>query len=30
MTVAMLLVNTVLAWCDRHGLDSAELAELRR
>jgi methylenetetrahydrofolate dehydrogenase (NADP+)/methenyltetrahydrofolate cyclohydrolase len=29
MTVAMLLVNTVLAWCDRHGLESAELADLR-
>jgi methylenetetrahydrofolate dehydrogenase (NADP+) / methenyltetrahydrofolate cyclohydrolase len=21
MTVAMLLVNTVVAWCDRHGLE---------
>jgi methylenetetrahydrofolate dehydrogenase (NADP+)/methenyltetrahydrofolate cyclohydrolase len=29
MTVAMLLVNTVLAWCDRHGLDTAVLADLR-
>ena len=28
MTVAMLLVNTVLAWCERHGLDTAELADL--
>jgi methylenetetrahydrofolate dehydrogenase (NADP+)/methenyltetrahydrofolate cyclohydrolase len=29
MTVAMLLVNTVLAWCDRHGLDASDLADLR-
>jgi len=29
MTVAMLLVNTVLAWCERHGIDTAELADLR-
>jgi hypothetical protein len=29
MTVAMLLLNTVLAWCHRHGLDSTELADLR-
>ncbi|AFY27513.1 bifunctional methylenetetrahydrofolate dehydrogenase/methenyltetrahydrofolate cyclohydrolase FolD [Cyanobium gracile] len=29
MTVAMLLVNTVLAWCERHGLDTSELADLR-
>lgn len=29
MTVAMLLVNTVLAWCERHGLDTSALADLR-
>lgn len=29
MTVAMLLVNTVLAWCERHGLDTGDLADLR-
>jgi methylenetetrahydrofolate dehydrogenase (NADP+)/methenyltetrahydrofolate cyclohydrolase len=29
MTVAMLLVNTVLAWCERHGLDTTDLADLR-
>jgi methylenetetrahydrofolate dehydrogenase (NADP+)/methenyltetrahydrofolate cyclohydrolase len=29
MTVAMLLVNTVHAWCDRHGLDTLDLADLR-
>ncbi len=29
MTVAMLLVNTVLAWCERHGIDSSDLADLR-
>ena len=28
MTVAMLLVNTVVAWCRRHGLDAAPLADL--
>ncbi|WP_216902659.1 bifunctional methylenetetrahydrofolate dehydrogenase/methenyltetrahydrofolate cyclohydrolase FolD [Synechococcus sp. CCY 9618] len=28
MTVAMLLVNTVVAWCHRHGLATAELADL--
>ena len=28
MTVAMLLVNTVLAWCRRHGCDDAALADL--
>jgi methylenetetrahydrofolate dehydrogenase (NADP+)/methenyltetrahydrofolate cyclohydrolase len=28
MTVAMLLVNTVAAWCRRHGLDAAPLADL--
>jgi methylenetetrahydrofolate dehydrogenase (NADP+)/methenyltetrahydrofolate cyclohydrolase len=28
MTVAMLLVNTVLAWCRRHGCDAAALADL--
>lgn len=28
MTVAMLLVNTVLAWCRRHGLDSTALDDL--
>ena len=29
MTVAMLLVNTVLAWCRRHGCDAAALADLK-
>ncbi|MBD2717357.1 MULTISPECIES: bifunctional methylenetetrahydrofolate dehydrogenase/methenyltetrahydrofolate cyclohydrolase FolD [unclassified Synechococcus] len=29
MTVAMLLVNTVLAWCERHGIDTTDLADLR-
>ncbi len=29
MTVTMLLVNTVLAWCDRHGLDASPLSDLR-
>ncbi|KAF0654093.1 bifunctional 5,10-methylene-tetrahydrofolate dehydrogenase/ 5,10-methylene-tetrahydrofolate cyclohydrolase [Cyanobium sp. Copco_Reservoir_LC18] len=29
MTVAMLLVNTVLAWCERHGLDTGALSDLR-
>ncbi|MEB3256649.1 MAG: bifunctional methylenetetrahydrofolate dehydrogenase/methenyltetrahydrofolate cyclohydrolase FolD [Synechococcaceae cyanobacterium] len=28
MTVAMLLVNTVVAWCRRHGVDPAPLADL--
>jgi methylenetetrahydrofolate dehydrogenase (NADP+)/methenyltetrahydrofolate cyclohydrolase len=28
MTVAMLLVNTVVAWCRRHGLDASPLADL--
>ncbi len=28
MTVAMLLVNTVLAWCRRHGVDGAPLEDL--
>jgi len=28
MTVTMLLVNTVVAWCRRHGLDSGPLADL--
>jgi methylenetetrahydrofolate dehydrogenase (NADP+)/methenyltetrahydrofolate cyclohydrolase len=28
MTVALLLVNTVVAWCRRHGLDTAPLADL--
>jgi len=28
MTVTMLLVNTVVAWCRRHGLDAAPLADL--
>jgi methylenetetrahydrofolate dehydrogenase (NADP+)/methenyltetrahydrofolate cyclohydrolase len=28
MTVAMLLVNTVVAWCLRHGVDPAPLADL--
>ena len=28
MTVAMLLVNTVVAWCQRHGLDASPLADL--
>jgi methylenetetrahydrofolate dehydrogenase (NADP+)/methenyltetrahydrofolate cyclohydrolase len=28
MTVAMLLVNTVLAWCQRHGVDPSPLADL--
>jgi methylenetetrahydrofolate dehydrogenase (NADP+)/methenyltetrahydrofolate cyclohydrolase len=28
MTVAMLLVNTVVAWCHRHGLATAALADL--
>ncbi len=28
MTVAMLLVNTVVAWCHRHGLTTTDLADL--
>jgi methylenetetrahydrofolate dehydrogenase (NADP+)/methenyltetrahydrofolate cyclohydrolase len=28
MTVTMLLVNTVTAWCRRHGLDASDLADL--
>jgi methylenetetrahydrofolate dehydrogenase (NADP+)/methenyltetrahydrofolate cyclohydrolase len=28
MTVTMLLVNTVMAWCRRHGLDATPLADL--
>jgi methylenetetrahydrofolate dehydrogenase (NADP+)/methenyltetrahydrofolate cyclohydrolase len=28
MTVAMLLVNTVVAWCHRHGVDASPLADL--
>jgi methylenetetrahydrofolate dehydrogenase (NADP+)/methenyltetrahydrofolate cyclohydrolase len=28
MTVAMLLVNTVVAWCRRHGADASPLADL--
>ena len=28
MTVAMLLVNTVVAWCRRHGADPSPLADL--
>jgi len=28
MTVTMLLVNTVVAWCRRHGLDASPLADL--
>jgi methylenetetrahydrofolate dehydrogenase (NADP+)/methenyltetrahydrofolate cyclohydrolase len=28
MTVTMLLVNTVVAWCRRHGLDATPLADL--
>ena len=28
MTVSMLLVNTVVAWCRRHGLDASALADL--
>lgn len=28
MTVAMLLVNTVLAWCHRHGVDGSSLEDL--
>jgi methylenetetrahydrofolate dehydrogenase (NADP+)/methenyltetrahydrofolate cyclohydrolase len=28
MTVAMLLVNTVVAWCHRHGLATTDLADL--
>ena len=28
MTVAMLLVNTVLAWCHRHGVEGAALEDL--
>ncbi|MFM7360638.1 MAG: bifunctional methylenetetrahydrofolate dehydrogenase/methenyltetrahydrofolate cyclohydrolase FolD [Cyanobium sp.] len=28
MTVAMLLVNTVVAWCRRHGADATPLADL--
>jgi methylenetetrahydrofolate dehydrogenase (NADP+)/methenyltetrahydrofolate cyclohydrolase len=28
MTVTMLLVNTVMAWCRRHGLDATSLADL--
>jgi methylenetetrahydrofolate dehydrogenase (NADP+)/methenyltetrahydrofolate cyclohydrolase len=28
MTVSMLLVNTVVAWCRRHGLDASPLADL--
>jgi methylenetetrahydrofolate dehydrogenase (NADP+)/methenyltetrahydrofolate cyclohydrolase len=30
MTVAMLLVNTVVAWCHRHGLETAALADLQQ
>lgn len=29
MTVTMLLLNTVTAWCRRHGLDSSPLADLQ-
>ncbi|MEB3182992.1 MAG: bifunctional methylenetetrahydrofolate dehydrogenase/methenyltetrahydrofolate cyclohydrolase FolD [Cyanobacteriota bacterium] len=29
MTVAMLLVNTVTAWCRRHGVDASTLADLQ-
>jgi len=29
MTVAMLLVNTVLAWCRRHGIEASPLADLQ-
>jgi len=29
MTVAMLLVNTVTAWCRRHGLDASTLGDLQ-
>jgi len=28
MTVAMLLVNSVVAWCHRHGVDASPLADL--
>ena len=28
MTVAMLQVNTVVAWCRRHGADASPLADL--
>ena len=28
MPVAMLLVNTVVAWCHRHGIDPSPLADL--
>jgi hypothetical protein len=28
MTVSMLLVNTVVAWCRRHDLDASALADL--
>jgi methylenetetrahydrofolate dehydrogenase (NADP+)/methenyltetrahydrofolate cyclohydrolase len=28
MTVTMLLVNTVVAWCRRHGVDGAPLEDL--
>jgi methylenetetrahydrofolate dehydrogenase (NADP+)/methenyltetrahydrofolate cyclohydrolase len=28
MTVAMLLVNTVLAWCRRHGIEASALDDL--